>query len=63
MHYCSSPDPFSAAMVDNAKPPRALAEIPVSKPGKQNVSAQLLGDLPMLIQQGLNVVDGCVILS
>nr|XP_046147319.1 mitotic checkpoint serine/threonine-protein kinase BUB1-like isoform X2 [Oncorhynchus gorbuscha] len=29
----------SVAMVDNAKPPRALAEIPVSKPEKQNMRA------------------------
>ncbi|CDQ70044.1 unnamed protein product [Oncorhynchus mykiss] len=50
----------SAAMVDNAKPPRALAEIPVSKPGKQNESpSELIPDESTIWEARYNSLAAC----
>uniref|UniRef100_A0AAZ3RK97 Mitotic checkpoint serine/threonine-protein kinase BUB1 n=1 Tax=Oncorhynchus tshawytscha TaxID=74940 RepID=A0AAZ3RK97_ONCTS len=50
----------SAAMVDNAKPPRALAEIPVSKPEKQNESpSELIPDESTMWEARYNSLAAC----
>ncbi|XP_055728969.1 mitotic checkpoint serine/threonine-protein kinase BUB1-like [Salvelinus fontinalis] len=50
----------SAAMVDNAKPPRALAEIPVSKPEKQNKSpSELIPDESTMWEARYNSLAAC----
>ncbi|XP_029589839.1 mitotic checkpoint serine/threonine-protein kinase BUB1 isoform X3 [Salmo trutta] len=50
----------SAAMVDNAKPPRALAEIPLSKPEKQNeCQSELIPDESTVWEACYNSLAAC----
>ncbi|XP_052324920.1 LOW QUALITY PROTEIN: mitotic checkpoint serine/threonine-protein kinase BUB1-like [Oncorhynchus keta] len=50
----------SVAMVDNAKPPRALAEIPVSKPEKRNESPlELIPDESTMWEARYNSLAAC----